>query len=146
MVVDNIKNHKGTNPRHFRNCSCGWRGILEQSSCLLVEVPRVYIWPIEYQISWGTGWKFSKIFNYANNICSCEFFKQNSYYNHKRIGIDKKNCVATLALGSWPRQGFARLWAKREAREWRKVWGNEPSHSQGSFHFGSWSFGGLPNF
>jgi len=53
--------------------------------------------------------------------------------------------VATLALGSQPRQGLTRLWTKRESREWKKVWGNEPSHSQGSFHFGSWSLGGLPN-
>jgi len=30
--------------------------------------------------------------------------------------------VATLALGSRPRRGLARLQAKREAREWRKVW------------------------
>jgi hypothetical protein len=28
----------------------------------------------------------------------------------------------------------------------RWVWRNEPSHSQGSSHFGSWSLGGLPNF
>jgi hypothetical protein len=47
--------------------------------------------------------------------------------------------VATVALGSRPRQGLARLRAKREAWEWRKVWGNEPSHSQRSFHFGSWT-------
>jgi hypothetical protein len=32
-------------------------------------------------------------------------------------------------LGSRPRQGLIRLWAKKEAQEWRKVWGNEPSHS-----------------
>jgi len=31
--------------------------------------------------------------------------------------ILKNGCVATLALGSRPRQGFARLWAKREAQE-----------------------------
>jgi len=46
--------------------------------------------------------------------------------------------VATLALDSQPRQGFARLWAKREARshttysrECEKVWGNELSHPKG---------------
>jgi hypothetical protein len=46
--------------------------------------------------------------------------------------------VTTLTLGSWPRQGFARLRAKREAgshttysRECEKVWGNEPSHPKG---------------
>jgi hypothetical protein len=46
--------------------------------------------------------------------------------------------VATLALGSQLRQGFTRLWAKKEAgshttysQECERVWGNEPSHPQG---------------
>jgi hypothetical protein len=46
--------------------------------------------------------------------------------------------VATLALGSRPRQGFARLWAKKEVeshttyfRKCERVWRNEPSHLQG---------------
>jgi len=46
--------------------------------------------------------------------------------------------VATLALDSRPRQGFARLWAKNEtgshttySRECESVWGNEHSHPQG---------------
>jgi hypothetical protein len=54
--------------------------------------------------------------------------------------------VATLALGSRPRQGLARLRAKRKARESprmllgvQRVWGNEPSHSQVNSHCGSWS-------
>jgi hypothetical protein len=41
-------------------------------------------------------------------------------------------------LGSRPRQGFTRLWAKKEAEshttyswECERVWGNEPSHPQG---------------
>jgi hypothetical protein len=45
--------------------------------------------------------------------------------------------VATLALGSQPRQGLARLWAKKEAHEShhmltgvQRVRGNAPSHSQ----------------
>jgi hypothetical protein len=61
------------------------------------------------------------------------------------------NNVATLVLGSRPRQGVARLRAKREAEshaecswECKRMWGNRPSHSQGNSHFGS--FGGLPNF
>jgi len=51
------------------------------------------------------------------------------------IGVEY---VATLALGSRPMQGFARLRAKREvesrttySRECEKVWGNEPSHPKG---------------
>jgi hypothetical protein len=50
--------------------------------------------------------------------------------------------VATLALGSWPRQGLARVRTKRECK---RMWGNEPSHSQMSSHLGSWSPDGLPN-
>jgi hypothetical protein len=45
----------------------------------------------------------------------------------------------------------ARLRAKRKPGshitypwECRKVWGNEPSHSQGNSHFRKWSPGGLP--
>jgi hypothetical protein len=62
--------------------------------------------------------------------------------------------VATLTLGSRPRQkGLTRLQAKRKpgshiacSRECMKVWGNEPSHSQGNSHFGRWSpGGGFPN-
>jgi hypothetical protein len=60
--------------------------------------------------------------------------------------------VATLALGLRPRQRLARVWDKREAREahfnsqeCRRVWENELSHFQVSFHFGSWSPDGLPN-
>jgi hypothetical protein len=52
--------------------------------------------------------------------------------------------VATLALGSRPRQGVTRLRAKRETRESlhmlpgvQRVWGNEPSHSQVNSHVGS---------
>jgi hypothetical protein len=54
--------------------------------------------------------------------------------------------VATLALGSRPKQGVGRLWAKKETRESlhmllgvQKVWGNEPSHSQVNSHVGNWS-------
>jgi hypothetical protein len=54
--------------------------------------------------------------------------------------------VATLALGSRPKQGVARLRAKRETRESRhmlpgvqRVWGHEPSHSQVNSHVGKWS-------
>jgi hypothetical protein len=54
--------------------------------------------------------------------------------------------VTTLALGLWPRQGVARLWAKRETREShnilprvQRLWRNEPSHSQVNSHVASWS-------
>jgi len=61
--------------------------------------------------------------------------------------------VITLVLGSQLRQWLVRVWAKSEAweshfilpRVW-EMWGNEPSHSQMSSHFGSWRFNGLLNF
>ncbi len=61
--------------------------------------------------------------------------------------------VVTLALGSRPRQGLAKMRAKNEfkshiscSQECERVRGNEPSHSQVNSHFGSWSPNGLPNF
>ncbi len=50
-------------------------------------------------------------------------------------------CVATLALGSQPKQRLTRAQAKRSVRECE----DEDSHSQVSSHFGSWSLGGLLN-
>ncbi len=54
--------------------------------------------------------------------------------------------VATLALGLRPKQGVARLRAKRETREShhmllgiQRMWGHEPSHSQVNSNVGSWS-------
>jgi hypothetical protein len=59
--------------------------------------------------------------------------------------------VATLTLGSRPRQGFARLLVKKETREShnilpgvQRVWGHEPSHSQVNSHVGSWSLEWIP--
>jgi hypothetical protein len=60
--------------------------------------------------------------------------------------------VAILALGSRPRQGFTRVRAKSEpgshiscSWECKRMWGNEPSHSQMSSHFGSSNPNGFPN-
>jgi hypothetical protein len=59
--------------------------------------------------------------------------------------------VATLALGSWPRQRGCKGAGQEEARshitysrECKKVWGSEPSHSQVNSHVGSWSFERTP--
>ncbi len=82
------------------------------------------------------------------NIFSCVFVKNYlifySIVNKKTFNCLFKHIftpiasVATLALGLQPRQGFARLQAKREAgshitysRECEKVWANEPSHPKG---------------
>jgi hypothetical protein len=58
--------------------------------------------------------------------------------------IDMPN-VATLTLGSQPRQRVRKLRVKMETREShhmlrvQKMWRNEPSHSQVNSHYGSWS-------
>jgi len=61
--------------------------------------------------------------------------------------------VATLALGSQPRQGFVKVQAKIEprshiscSRECKRVSGNQPSHSQVNSHFRNWCPNGLLNF
>jgi hypothetical protein len=53
--------------------------------------------------------------------------------------------VATLALGSRPRQGLARLPAKRKPRSEIKCEGMNPHTPKGASTLGVWSFGGLPN-
>jgi hypothetical protein len=67
----------------------------------------------------------------------------------KILGPQSLN-VATLALGSRPRQRGCKGAGQREAREshqglreCRKAWGSEPSHSQGNSRFGRWSPSGL---
>jgi hypothetical protein len=61
-------------------------------------------------------------------------------------------CVTTLTLSSRPRQGLARVRAKRKPRsriscskECRRVQGNEPSQSQVSSHLENWSLDGFSN-
>jgi hypothetical protein len=61
--------------------------------------------------------------------------------------------VMTLSLARDQSKGLEKAWAKSEAREscaqsqeCRKVWGNEPTHSQVGSHFWSWSLDGLPSF
>jgi hypothetical protein len=60
--------------------------------------------------------------------------------------------VTTLALGSRLRQGLAKVRAKSEpkshiscSREYKRVRGNDPPHSQMNSHFGSWSPDGFLN-
>jgi len=101
---------------------------------------------IIYHDSHGFKWKNINIYPILNLFL---------YFNTFFCSLDC-NCtlnVTTQALGSRPRQGLAKVWAKYEARshmscsrECKKVRGNEPSHSQVSSHFGSWSPSGLLNF
>ncbi len=81
------------------------------------------------------------------------FTQQKDKKRKNRIWEKKKICCsATLALGSWPKQGFERVRAKNEpkshiscSQECKRVWGNETPHSQMTSHFGNWSPNGLPN-
>jgi hypothetical protein len=83
-----------------------------------------------------------------------KIYIQNGYFSSKfwysknnySFNLVLKQSVATLVLGLRPRQGVARLRAKRKTRESlhmppgvQRVWGHEPSHSQVNSHVGSWS-------
>jgi hypothetical protein len=67
------------------------------------------------------------------------------------LSIHTTTSLITLTLGSRPRQGVTRLWAKMKTQEShhmllgvQRVWGNEPSHSQVNSHCRSWSFKWIP--
>jgi hypothetical protein len=53
--------------------------------------------------------------------------------------------VATLTLGLRPRQGLARLWAKRKPGSERKCEGMNPHTPKRASTLGVWSPDGLPN-
>jgi hypothetical protein len=54
--------------------------------------------------------------------------------------------VTTLALGSRPKQGLARLRAKRKPGSEGKCEGMNPHTLEGASILGIWNPGGLPNF
>jgi hypothetical protein len=56
-----------------------------------------------------------------------------------------KIIVATLALGSQPRQGLARLWAKKKPGNERKCEGMNPHTPKRASTLGVWSPGVLLN-
>jgi hypothetical protein len=112
-------------------------------------------------ISWMTRWRniftcstLPKIITIDNFVK--EKYSTNHYYKRvldSSLNHNLMTSVVTLALGSRPRQGVARLWAKRKTREshrlfpWvQRVWGNEPSHSQVNSHGGNWSPKWTPKF
>ncbi len=63
----------------------------------------------------------------------------NSWKNS--IGI-----ITTLALGSRPRQGFARLRTKKKPKSEGKCEGMNPHTPKGASILGVWNLGGLSNF
>jgi hypothetical protein len=80
----------------------------------------------------------------------------NTFHQRQYCFISNGNImfiVATLTLGSRPKQGVARVRVKKETREShhilpgvQRVWGHEPSHSQVNSHVGSWSPKWTPKF
>jgi hypothetical protein len=89
-------------------------------------------------LQWGSGihYKFNRHYK-----SSWFFWLEKLIKNNPKV-----TNVVTLALGFRPRQGFARVRAKKEAQECGRVWRNDPSHSQVNSHFGNWSHDGLSNF
>jgi hypothetical protein len=59
--------------------------------------------------------------------------------------LPKLHHVATLALGLRPRQGLARLRAKRKPKSEGKCKGMNPHTHKKASTLGVWSLGGLPN-
>jgi hypothetical protein len=68
-------------------------------------------------------WKLVTNINFTKHFFSSDkpwtmVTKLPHYVRHVENNVEKKRrFVATLALGLWPREGLARVWAKREAWE-----------------------------
>jgi hypothetical protein len=88
----------------------------------------IWIWKLTFQF-------WNLLFNFKKNLFDLEFdiWILNYYFGILNLYLNSKfkklnlimfmiMCVATLALGSQPRQGFAIVRAKREARECGRVW------------------------
>ncbi len=130
----------------------------------LVVKPSIqhHLWCFIFRFLPWLWWLFNKIYL---KICSGKrqgFFFSRGKLIHRSIwtwnwkgilkGKVRHMCiyVVTLTLGSWPRQ-----WCKPRGKpgshiscsqECRRMWGNEPSHSQINSHFVNWSHDGLLNF
>jgi hypothetical protein len=70
-----------------------------------------------------------------------QMFKDKYLNKNKSIA----NCVTTLTLGSRPRQGLARLWAKRKLENEGKCEGMNLHTPKGASTLGVWSPSGPPN-
>ncbi len=103
-------------------------------------------------VSQNLAWKNKE--NFVLAFCECVWFHD---YGYSRCKITKQawdtlvkmystNTIATLMLGSRPRQRVGRWRAKKKTRKSfhmppgvQRMWGHEPSHSQVNSHVGSWS-------
>jgi hypothetical protein len=64
-------------------------------------------------ISWSIG--ASMELNAIANICKCKKFHEGHHFILMAIEMHNTPAIATLDLGLWPKQGVARLQAKKEA-------------------------------
>jgi len=66
----------------------------------------------------GQEWSLGITFHAPGGVGKCEGMNPHTpkLAPTLGIGVQMNSCVATLALGSQPRQGLARVWAKKEPR------------------------------
>jgi hypothetical protein len=144
-IVDKITNLVMLNNDNWMRFCCGLRLVVKLSI-------QHHLWCFIFRFLPWIWWLFNKFYL---KICSGE-----GYIDPFELEIGKEilkgkvrhMCiyVATQTLGSRPRQGCRPSRKPGShiscSRECRRMWGNEPSHSQVSSHFGSWSHDGLLNF
>jgi len=87
------------------------------------------------------------IYGYKYTNMDMQFGKFNVDASFKMLCISFNTFfITTLALGSWPRQGFARLRAKRKLESEGKCEGMNPRTPKRASILGVCSPSGLPNF
>jgi hypothetical protein len=100
-------------------------------------------------------WKPGITFHVPKSVKECEGFNSHTPKWTPTLGLGVrvsmdfqifKGHVATLALGSWPRQGLTRLRAKRRPGSEGKCEGMNLHSPKGASTLGVWRPSGLPNF
>jgi hypothetical protein len=137
-----------------------WEFHFAMTLCHVKSIARLFWWTLllNGQKKDIDGWNITYIFNYTSTLIIITYILPTYYLPTYVLIIIDTLCtcylfifvtyiyiVANLALGSQPRQGVARLQAKRKTQEShhmlprvQRVWGNEPSHSKVNSHVGSW--------
>jgi hypothetical protein len=112
-------------------------GIVVKSSTRSQVVSNTKLF-IETSQSTSFGWKR---FMYGKGLEAYGFHQT----KHKHFRKQRWN-VTTLALGSWPKQGQGKVQVESatqeshsHSQECERVWGNDPTHFQVDFYFGSWT-------
>ncbi len=132
---------------YYCTCSCKSKLVVNTTSkCIMITRWNVGLINCLYMSFILTTFFICQILLHEQKISMHQIthFKLNTTTQHIWSGNVCTIFITTLALGSQPKQGLTRVRAKREAwdhiscwHECRKVWGNEPPHSQVSSHFGS---------